>query len=104
MTDEEKRFAQAFGHVRLLDRELADFEDTAAVLALAERVVSVDTVVAHVAGIVGRPATILLPYSADFRWGVEGDTSRYYPSFTLMRQRAPGVWDDVFQSLVAEMA
>ena len=54
--------------------ELDDFADTAAVLALVDLVITVDTSVAHLAGAMGRPVWILLPFSPDWRWTLEGET------------------------------
>ncbi len=82
---------------------LDDFGDTAAVMALADVVIAVDTSVAHLAGAMGRPVWILLPYSPDWRWGLEGETSRWYPSARLFRQAAPGQWDDVIARVGAEL-
>ena len=57
-----------------LGGELADFADTAAVLALADLVICVDTSVAHLAGALGRPVWVLLPFQPDWRWTLDGET------------------------------
>ena len=56
-----------------LGDELADFADTAAVLALCDLAICVDTSVAHVAGALGRPAFVLLPFQPDWRWMLDRD-------------------------------
>jgi tetratricopeptide (TPR) repeat protein len=76
-----------------LGPELNDFADTAAVLALCDLVVCVDTSIAHVAGALGRPAFLLLPFQPDWRWMLDRDTSPWYPSVRLFRQAAPRDWD-----------
>jgi hypothetical protein len=72
-----------------------DFADTAAVISLLDVVVSVDTAVAHLAGALGKPVVILLPYSADFRWMRDRADSPWYPTAELFRQPAFGDWDSV---------
>jgi hypothetical protein len=82
-------------HIRQLGGELGDFADTAAVLSLADLVITADTAVAHLAGGLGRPVWILLQYSPDFRWLLDRDDSPWYPSARLFRQSQLGEWDDV---------
>jgi len=78
-----------------LGDELTDFADTAAVLALADLVISVDSAVAHLAGAMGRPVFILLPFSPDWRWILARDDSPWYPTARLFRQPAIGDWASV---------
>ena len=78
-----------------LGDELADFADTAAVLALADLVISVDSAVAHLAGAMGRPAWIVLPFSPDWRWMLAREDSPWYPTARLFRQPAIGDWQSV---------
>jgi tetratricopeptide (TPR) repeat protein len=83
--------------------ELDDFADTAAVVALVDLVVTVDTSVAHLAGAMGRPVFILLPFAPDWRWMVAGETTPWYPSARLFRQPAIGDWDSVIECLRGEI-
>jgi tetratricopeptide (TPR) repeat protein len=85
-------------------RELRDFADTAALLDALDLVITVDTSVAHLAGAIGRPVWILLPYCPDWRWMVGRDDSPWYPSARLYRQPAPGDWDSVLRRVQADLA
>jgi tetratricopeptide (TPR) repeat protein len=69
--------------------------DTAALIANVDLVIAVDTSVAHLAGALGKPVRILLPAVPDFRWGVSGETTPWYPSARLIRQPTRGDWASV---------
>lgn len=86
-----------------LGGELRDFADTAAVIALLDVVVSVDTSVAHLAGALGKPVMILLPYAADFRWMRNRDDTPWYPTAKLLRQPDFGDWDSVIVRLADDL-
>ena len=73
---------------RLGDR-FHDFSDTAEALAALDLLVTVDTSVAHLAGAMGVPTWLLLPSCPDWRWGLTGEATRWYPDMRLFRQ-APG--------------
>jgi tetratricopeptide (TPR) repeat protein len=83
---------------------LSDFADTAAVLALADVVISVDSAVAHLAGAMGRPVWILLPFSPDWRWLLARGDSPWYPTARLFRQPAIGDWQSAIARLQQELA
>jgi len=72
--------------------ELADFADTAALIARLDLVVSVDTAVAHLAGALGKPVWVLCARDLDRRWEVLDDTRRLYPQVRLFRQSEPADW------------
>jgi ADP-heptose:LPS heptosyltransferase len=84
------------GGPRHFGAQLTDFADTAALCALCDLVVTVDTSVAHLAGAIGRPVWIMLPFLADWRWLTGRPDSPWYPTARLYRQPAPGDWDGVF--------
>jgi tetratricopeptide (TPR) repeat protein len=86
-----------------LGGELRDFADTAAVISLLDVVISVDTAVAHLAGALGKPVMILLPFAADFRWMRDRDDSPWYPGAKLLRQPPFGDWDSVIVRAAEEL-
>jgi ADP-heptose:LPS heptosyltransferase len=69
-----------------LTAHLTDFAETAALVSCLDLVITVDTSVAHLAAALARPTWILLPYTPDFRWLLEGDNSPWYPTVKLFRQ------------------
>ena len=79
--------------------ELLTFDDTAALAECMDVVISVDTSVAHVGGALGRPTWILLPYLPEWRWGLSGERSVWYPSVSLLRQPQPGDWRGVLETV-----
>jgi tetratricopeptide (TPR) repeat protein len=95
--------ALAAAPVLHLGPELEDFDDTAAVLAQCDLVISVDTSVAHLAGALGRPLWVLLPFSSDWRWTAADERSPWYPSARLLRQPQPGDWDSVVSNVLKEL-
>ncbi len=81
------------------DPALDDFAATAALIAELDLVITVDTAVAHLAGALGRPAWVLLPQVADWRWLVGRSDSPWYPSLTLFRQPARGDWSGLIEKV-----
>ncbi|MFN9096605.1 MAG: tetratricopeptide repeat protein [Alphaproteobacteria bacterium] len=75
--------------------ELGDFADTAALISALDLVIAVDTSVAHLAGALGKPTWVMLPFAPDFRWLLDREDSPWYPSMRLFRQSRAGDWDGV---------
>lgn len=90
---------------RLYDHtaEFADFAETAGVIDNLDLVIAVDTAVAHLAGAMGKPTWLLLPYRPDWRWGLESADSLWYPRTTLFRQSRPGDWPAVLDKIKAAL-
>lgn len=80
-----------------------DFAETAALLAQLDLVICVDTSVAHLAGAMGKPVWLLLPYAPDWRWMLERQDSPWYPTMRLFRQQRAGDWDEVLQRVQAAL-
>ena len=72
-----------------------DFLETAAIIANCDLVITSDTSVAHLAGGMGKRTWLLLHKVPDWRWGLQGDTSFWYPSMRLFRQKERGNWNEV---------
>lgn len=86
-----------------LGPHLSDFADTAHALSRLDLLISVDTATAHLAGALGVPTLLLLPYVPDWRW-MEGRTdSPWYPTVQLVRQPSPGDWASVVAQLVENL-
>jgi len=87
-----------------LSQSLEDFADTAACLATLDGVVTIDTAVAHLAGALNRPGWVLLPFTADWRWGLNETRSTRYPSLQLFSQLVSGEWSHAVERLAATVA
>jgi hypothetical protein len=87
-----------------LGAEIQDYDDTMAILANIERLVTVDTSVAHLAGAMGRPVWIMLPFAPDWRWLLRREDTPWYPTVRLFRQSTVRRWDDVLQAIATALA
>jgi hypothetical protein len=79
------------------------FADTAAAMQHLDLIISCDTAIAHLAGALGRPAWIALQHVPEWRWGLTGHTTPWYPSVRLFRQPTRGDWPSVFARIAAEL-
>ena len=95
----EQKLLSGRGDVRTHCEHLTDFCDTAALVSQMDRVVCVDTSIAHLAGTLGIETHVLLAYTPDWRWGLGTSGSVWYPSVTLHRQTTPGEWQPVLETL-----
>jgi ADP-heptose:LPS heptosyltransferase len=78
--------------------------ETAALMTHLDLIVTVDTMVAHLAGALGRPVWTLLHFAADWRWLLDRADSPWYPTMRLFRQPSPGAWEPVVARVAAELA
>jgi tetratricopeptide (TPR) repeat protein len=81
----------------------SDLAETAAMVATLDLVITTDTCIAHLAGAMARPVWILLPHLSDWRWMQEIETTPWYPTARLFRQRCPGDWAGVLERVIAEL-
>jgi tetratricopeptide (TPR) repeat protein len=82
---------------------LNSFSDTAALISELDLIVSVDTATAHLAGALGKPVFLLLPFNSDWRWFIEREDSPWYGSARLFRQKRPGDWKSVVEGVSNEV-
>jgi len=87
-----------------LSDEIQDFEDTAAILSLADLLISVDSSPVHLAGALGRPAWVMLPFVPDWRWLLGRNDTPWYPDVRLFRQPLRGDWGGVMAAMAPELA
>ena len=66
-------------------------------------VISVDTAVAHLAGALGKPIWVLLPFMPDWRWLLERENTPWYPTMRLFRQTDTRNWAEVLQKVRFEL-
>lgn len=85
--------------MHLYTSRLKDFSDTAALISTLDVVISVDTAVAHLAGALGKPVWVLLPWIPDFRWLLDSPHSPWYPTARLYRQPVAGDWASVVEQV-----
>jgi ADP-heptose:LPS heptosyltransferase len=90
--------------VTLVGDALADFDDTAAIMASLDLVISSDTSVIHLAGALGAPVWILLQYVADWRWSLDRVDCPWYPTAKLFRQPKLDDWESVVREVAGKLA
>ncbi len=82
---------------------LSNFSDTAYALSGMDLVVTVDTALTHLAGAMGIPTLLLVPFQPDFRWMLQREDSPWYPTLRIYRQPSPGDWDSVVLQVLADL-
>lgn len=86
-----------------LDETSGAFMETAAVIRNLDLVITPDTAVAHIAGGLGAPVWVALPFVPDWRWLLHREDSPWYPTMRLFRQTERGDWTGPFERIVDEV-
>ena len=86
-----------------IGKDLKDFSDTAAVMSLLDLVITIDTASAHLAGAMAAKTWTMIPYAADWRWQMEGESSPWYPTMRLFRQPTLNDWGPTIERLREEL-
>lgn len=100
----DREVLQTNARIHAVGPDLGTFADTAAVVSMLDLVISVDTSVAHLAGAMGKPIWLLLPYIREWRWLLERDDSPWYPTARLFRQSRDGDWYGVLERVARDIS
>ncbi len=87
-----------------LGSRVDDFMDTAALVQHLDLVITPDTSLAHLAGALGLPVWVAIPFASDWRWLLERGDTPWYPTMRLFRQPRWGDWDEVFRKMTQGLA
>ena len=99
VTDDERRLLVRHANVRQMGPALEDFGETAAILALCDAAIVIDTSVAHLAGAMAKPTSLLLPARADWRWMQNKTDTPWYPTLRLFRQTRHADWSQPLDNI-----
>lgn len=86
-----------------LSGESKNFDDSAAIMTIADLLISIDSSPPHLAGALGLPAWVLLLNVPDWRWSYKGETTPWYPTLKLFRQPVPKDWKSVVENMASEL-
>ena len=96
--DDQKMPSHQLDVLRIANSDIPeDFLEYAAIITNCDLVITTGSTLAHLAAGIGIPTWVLLPKIPDWRWGLEGDTTFWYPTMRLFRQREKGDWDEVME-------
>ena len=103
----KKNKADASGaHNRTIDNlgaEFVDFIDSAGAVSALDLIITVDTSIAHLAGALGKPVWVLLPWVTDWRWLLDREDNPWYPTMRLFRQKKGEDWSEIIARVVSEL-
>jgi len=103
LTAKELELLSDHANVSILDAELIDFDESAAVISALDLVITIDSAPAHLAGALAIPTWVLLPFIAEWRWHMDRSDSPWYPTTRLFRQEAIDDWPSVMNEVNVEL-
>lgn len=101
-TEELEKIPEKYNIVSLGDT-FSTFGDTAAAIENMDLIICNDTSVAHLAGAMGKPCWVMLPFVQNWRWHTDLSYSPWYKSAKMFKQIEPGNWDEVFDRAKVEL-
>ena len=101
LADDDRALLRAHGVIDLSE-EIGNFTDTAGAIAALDRVIAVDSAVAHLAGALGAETWLLNRATSEWRWGWQQDTSFWYPKMRIFNQAEIGDWSGVVEAIAGE--
>lgn len=102
--DDLAQLGDVAAHVVDFTQDIHDFGDTAAIISELDLIVSTDTSVAHVAGAMGKPVWLIDRFNTCWRWHLAEDSSPWYPTMRVFRQRQFGDWSDPLLRVASELS
>lgn len=97
-----KQYTERFNIFDFSD-EIENFEDTAAIINNLDLVITIDTSIAHLSGAMGKKVYTMLPFIADWRWGLNSSFTPWYKSMKLFRQSRRGRWESVIDNVINDL-
>lgn len=97
----ENQYSKEFAGQNITDLsdKISNFSDTAAIIKCLDIVITIDSSVAHLAGALGKKTTLMLPWSADWRWFDDTKITPWYSSVEIFRQKTEGDWPPVINEI-----
>lgn len=99
---QEIELLNKYGIIKLFE-ENDGFTNTFDLISGLDLIITVDTSIAHLAGAMGKNVWTLLPFGPDWRWQLRKEKTDWYPDMKLFRQKSPGKWEDVFETIKREL-
>ena len=103
VSSKDSNFLKKFSNVLLCDNLIKNWIDTAIIVSRLDKVITVDTSLAHISGALGVPTKILISKVPDWRWGLKEKKTEWYKSVELIRQDKNGDWKSIINCLANEL-